>query len=140
MSDHDITVSDLAGSGPAAVDRAAVKTLIGSALGYAMDGFDLLILGFMLPFISTDLNLSKPEGASLLTATLIGAVLGGIGFGMLSDRIGRVRVLTYTIVVFAVFTGLSAIAQGYYDLLAYRTIAGLGLGGEFGIGMARAAE
>ena len=42
--------------------------------------------------------------------------------------------------LFAVFTGLCALAQGYWDLLAYRTIAGLGLGGEFGIGMALVAE
>lgn len=105
-----------------------------------MDGFDLLILGFMLRAISGDLHLSQPEAASLVTATLVGAVLGGIGFGMLSDRLGRVRVLTWTIVLFAVFTGLCALAQGYWDLLVYRTIAGLGLGGEFGIGMAMAAE
>ena len=140
MSHHDITASDLAGAGPATVDRDAWKALFGSALGYAMDGFDLLILGFMLRLISKDLNLTPAEGASLVTATLIGAVIGGIFFGMLSDRIGRVRVLTYTIVVFAVFTGLCALAQGYYDLLAYRTIAGIGLGGEFGIGMALVAE
>ena len=56
-----------------------------------------------------------------------------IPFGMLSDKIGRVRVLTWTILIFAVFTGLCALAQGYWDLLFYRTIAGLGLGGEFGI-------
>ena len=127
-------------SGPATVDRDAIKALIGSALGYAMDGFDLLILGFMLKMISTDLSLTPAEGASLVTATLIGAVIGGIVFGMLSDRIGRVRVLTYTIVVFAIFTGLCGLAQGYYDLLLYRTLAGLGLGGEFGIGMALVAE
>jgi MFS family permease len=126
--------------GPAVVDRDAIKALMGSALGYAMDGFDLLILGFMLRFISADLSLTPAQGASLVTATLIGAVVGGIVFGMLSDRIGRVRVLTYTIVVFAVFTGFCALAQGYYDLLLYRTIAGLGLGGEFGIGMALVAE
>jgi MFS family permease len=125
---------------PTTVDRDAIKALIGSALGYAMDGFDLLILGFMLKMITTDLSLSPAQGASLVTATLIGAVLGGILFGMLSDRIGRVRVLTYTIVVFAVFTGLCGLAQGYYDLLIYRTLAGLGLGGEFGIGMALVAE
>jgi MFS family permease len=105
-----------------------------------MDGFDLLILGFMLRLISADLHLTPAEGASLVTATLIGAVIGGIGFGMLSDRIGRVRVLTYTIVLFAVFTGLCGLSQGYYDLLTYRFIAGLGLGGEFGIGMALVAE
>src|SRR5271156_1596116 len=125
---------------PTTVDSNAWKALAGSALGYAMDGFDLLILGFMLRTIASDLNLSQAQSASLVTATLIGAVVGGIGFGMLSDRIGRVRVLTYTIVVFAVFTGLCGLAQGYYDLLFYRTLAGVGLGGEFGIGMALVAE
>jgi benzoate transport len=125
---------------PTTVDSNAWKALAGSALGYAMDGFDLLILGFMLRTIAADLNLSPAQSASLVTATLIGAVIGGIGFGMLSDRLGRVRVLTWTIVVFAVFTGLCAFSQGYWDLLFYRTLAGVGLGGEFGIGMALVAE
>ena len=127
-------------SAPTTVDRNAIKALLGSGLGYAMDGFDLLILGFMLKYIAADLSLSQAEAASLVTATLIGAVIGGIGFGMLSDRIGRVRVLTYTIVVFAVFTGFCGLAQGYYDLVFYRFAAGVGLGGEFGIGMALVAE
>jgi MFS family permease len=121
-------------------DGKAAKAVWGSALGYAMDGFDFLILGFILSAISKDLNLTPAEGASLVTATLVGAVLGGILFGMLADRLGRVRVLTWTIILFAVFTGLSALARGYWDLLFYRTIAGLGLGGEFGIGMALVAE
>src|ERR1700759_1350422 len=118
----------------------ARKALWGSALGYAMDGFDLLILGFMLRAISADLHLTATQGASLVTATLVGAVIGGFLFGMLSDHLGRVRVLTWTIVLFAVFTGLCALAQGYWDLLFYRTVAGIGLGGEFGIGMALVAE
>ena len=122
------------------VDSNARKALLGSAVGYAMDGFDLLILGFMLRTIAGDLKLTPAQSASLVTATLIGAVLGGIGFGMLSDRLGRVRVLTWSIVLFAVFTGLCAFAQGYLDLLIYRGVAGLGLGGEFGIGMALVAE
>jgi MFS family permease len=67
-------------------------------------------------------------------------VAGGLLFGVLSDHVGRVRVLTWTILLFAVFTGLCALARGYWDLLAYRTVAGLGLGGEFGIGMALVAE
>jgi hypothetical protein len=44
-----------------------------------MDGFDLLILGFMLKMIAADLSLTPAQGASLVTATLIGAVIGGIG-------------------------------------------------------------
>ncbi|SDH38309.1 MFS transporter [Propionivibrio dicarboxylicus] len=116
------------------------KALAGSTVGYAMDGFDLLILGFMLSAISADLHLTAAQAGSLVTWTLIGAVAGGIIFGALSDVYGRIRVLTWTIVMFALFTGLCAFANGYWDLLVYRTIAGIGLGGEFGIGMALAAE
>ena len=122
------------------VSREGWKALFGSALGYAMDGFDLLILGFMLRLVSADLGLDPTQGASLVTATLIGAVVGGVVFGILSDRLGRVRVLTWTILLFAIFTGLCALSQGYWDLLFYRTMSGVGLGGEFGIGMALVAE
>lgn len=122
------------------VGAYAWKALAGSAIGYAMDGFDLLILGFMLPAITAALQLTPGQGGALVTWTLIGAVAGGILFGALSDRYGRVRVLTWTILLFAIFTGLCAFAQGFRDLLVYRTIAGIGLGGEFGIGMALAAE
>ena len=132
--------SSTASGQPTAVNSYSWKALCGSAVGYAMDGFDLLILGFMLTAISADLNLTPGQAGSLVTWTLIGAVFGGIVFGALSDRYGRIRVLTWTIVLFAVFTGLCAFATGYWDLLVYRTIAGIGLGGEFGIGMALAAE
>jgi MFS family permease len=118
----------------------ARKALAASAVGYAMDGFDFLILGFVMNAIARDLGLSPTAGASLATFTLIGAVIGGFVFGILADSYGRVRVLSLTILIFAAFTGLSAFAQGYWDLVAYRTIAGLGLGGEFGIGMALVAE
>jgi MFS family permease len=125
---------------PAEVDAYARKALVASTLGYAMDGFDLLILGFILGPLAAGLHLSRPEAGSLVTWTLVGAVIGGLTAGALSDRYGRVRVLSWTILVFAGFTALCSLAQGYWDLLVYRTIAGIGLGGEFGIGMALAAE
>lgn len=127
----------------AAEDRVTAyswKALAGSVIGYCMDGFDMLILGFMLPAISADLALTKAQAGSLVTWTLVGAVAGGLLFGALSDHFGRIRVLTWTILLFAAFTGLCAFARGYWDLVAYRVIAGVGLGGEFGIGMALAAE
>jgi MFS family permease len=122
------------------LDAYAIKALIASVVGYAMDGFDLLILGFILGGISLSLHLSPAQAGSLVTATLLGAVVGGFIFGIVSDYLGRVKVLTWTILLFAIFTGLCALSHGYWDLLAFRTIAGLGLGGEFGIGMALAAE
>lgn len=121
-------------------DVYARKAVLASAVGYALDGFDLLILGFILTAISAGLGLTSTQAGSLVTWTLIGAVCGGIFFGVLSDYMGRVKVLTWTILIFAIFTGLCAFAQGYWDLLVYRTIAGFGLGGEFGIGMALATE
>jgi len=116
------------------------KALAGSVIGYSMDGFDMLILGFMLAAISTELGFTSAQAGSLVSWTLAGAVFGGLLFGVLSDHCGRIRVLTWTILVFAAFTGLCASARGYWDLAAYRLLAGLGLGGEFGIGMALAAE
>jgi MFS family permease len=131
------------GRSPFAEERVSTygwKALAGSVIGFSMDGFDMLILGFMLPAISAGLALTGTQAGSLVTWTLLGAVAGGIIFGTMSDHFGRIRVLTWTILIFAVFTGLCAFARGYWDLVVYRTIAGLGLGGEYGIGMALAAE
>ncbi len=122
------------------VDRTAHRALIASVTGYAMDGFDLLFLGFLLTPMAADLKLSAAQSGSLVTSTLTGAVAGGIVFGVLGDRYGRVRVLSWTILLFAFFTGMCALAQGYKDLIAYRSISGFGLGGEFGLGMTLVAE
>jgi MFS family permease len=121
-------------------DRAARLSLWASAIGYGVEGFDLLILVFLLAAIAADFGLSTTRTATLMTGTLMGAVSGGVAFGLLSDYFGRVRVLSWTIIVFGVFTGLCAFSRGYWDLLAYRTLAGLGFGGEFGIGIALVSE
>ena len=122
------------------IDPDARKALIAATVGYAMDGFDLLILGFMLDPISADLGLDRPQAAGLVSWTLAGAVAGGLIFGVLADHWGRVRVLSWSILIFALFTGLCAFARSYEELLLFRTLAGLGLGGEFGLGMALVAE
>ena len=70
----------------------------------------------------------------------MGAVAGGIIFGILGDYLGRVKVMTWSIMIFAVFTGLCAFAQEYWHLAVFRGIAGFGLGSEFGVGMALVTE
>lgn len=118
----------------------ARKAVVAASVGYGLDGFDLLILSFALSGIITSFGISETSAGWLTTLTLLGAVLGGFIFGPLSDRYGRVKVLTYSVILFGVFTGLSAIAFGFVDMAIYRFIAGIGIGGEFGIGMTLAAE
>jgi MFS family permease len=120
--------------------RYAWKAIWASAVGYAMDGFDLLILGFALTAISATFKLNPGEAGSLATVTLVGAVLGGFVGGILSDYVGRVKVLTYSILVFALFTALTGLAPTFWLLVLFRFIAGVGLGAEFGVGMTLAAE
>ncbi|MCR3722099.1 MULTISPECIES: MFS transporter [Prauserella salsuginis group] len=125
---------------PTEVTPYGRKAVFGATIGYAMDGYDLQILGFALPAITMSLGLSDTEGGLLATITLIGTVTGAMFFGALADRFGRVRILTYSILLFAIFTGLTALSQGFTELAIFRFIAGMGIGGEFGIGMALAAE
>ena len=71
---------------------------------------------------------------------LVGWATGGLVFGMYGDRIGRVRTLTYTILLYSIFTGLSALSQGPYDYCLYRFLTGLGVGGVFAAAVALIAE
>ncbi|WP_392565567.1 MFS transporter [Utexia brackfieldae] len=116
------------------------KTLWASTVGYALDGLDMMILAFCLPMIMSYFGLSDVEGGALHTATLIGAVVGGIVFGILADKYGRVRVFSWTIIIFSIFTGLCALSTNFEMLMFFRFLSGLGLGGEFGIGMTLVTE
>ena len=71
---------------------------------------------------------------------MIGWAAGGLVFGVLGDRIGRVRTMIFTILAYSVFTGLSAFAVGFWDFAFYRLLTGLGVGGQFAVGVALVAE
>ena len=134
------STSTITWEAPGKASLHAKLAMLASALGYGVEGFDLLLLVFLLAPISVEFSLNTTQAATLMTGTLMGAVSGGIVFGFLSDRFGRVRVLGWTILLFGIFTGLCAFAHGYWVLLVFRTIAGVGFGGEFGIGIALVSE
>lgn len=73
-------------------------------------------------------------------AFLIGGALGGVAFGILSDRIGRKRVMTYTILVYSAFTCLSALSQTWWQMTLCRFLVALGVGGEWAVAAALVAE
>ncbi|SDF13616.1 MFS transporter [Sporomusa acidovorans] len=116
------------------------KMMYASIAGYAMDGLDMLILSFVMTAIIKEFGLSFAEAGLIATYTLIGAVLGGYIFGIMADYVGRVKVFSLTIILFSIFTGLCAFASSLTELNIYRFLSGLGLGGEFGIGMTLVAE
>lgn len=116
------------------------QTLWAAGVGYMLDGLDLMVLSFTLPLIISGLSLNTVEGGALSTITMIGAVVGGIFFGVLADIYGRVKVFSWTVILFSVFTGAAALSVGFWDFAVYRFLAGLGLGGEFGIGMTLVTE
>jgi MFS family permease len=71
---------------------------------------------------------------------LAGWATGGLIFGVIGDRIGRAKTMMITILIYSLCTGLSAISQGFWDFAFYRFITGLGVGGEFAVGVALVAE
>ncbi len=125
---------------PQQIARYQKQTLWSSIIGYAMDGLDMMLLSFALPLIMKDFHLTTVQAGGISTITMFGVVLGGAVFGILADRFGRVKVFTWTILIFSVFTGLSALAPSDTIFIMMRFLAGLGLGGEFGIGMTLVCE
>ena len=117
-----------------------IKTLIASVLGYASEGLDVFLLSFVLVFIIKDLGLTTAEAGNLTLATTIGMWVGSYIFGYLADKYGRTRTLSLSIILYAVGTGLLYFVNDYYIFMLLRFIIGIGIGGEFGIGMAIVVE
>jgi predicted MFS family arabinose efflux permease len=126
---------------------AVRHAFIAAWLGWAFDGLDgylyVLVAG---PFVAELLGkpTSDPEvavkAAIIQAFFLFGWAVGGAFFGRLGDRLGRARTLTLTILVYALFTGLSSLSQAWWHLLIFRFIAALGIGGEWAAGAALVAE
>lgn len=116
------------------------KIMWASIIGYAMDGLDVLILSFAMAAIVSEFGLTLGEGGMIATYTLIGTVLGGYIFGIFADWWGRVHTFSLTIIIFSIFTGACAFADNAVHLDILRFLAGLGFGGEYGIGMTLVSE
>jgi MFS family permease len=79
-------------------------------------------------------------GGIIFAIFLIGWAIGGVLFGVLADRVGRTKTLVFTILIYAVFTGLAALSADWWHLAIYRFLTALGIGGEWAAGAALVAE
>lgn len=125
---------------PPPIPRAAWLALGAAGVGWMLDAFDVMLYSFALTAIREEFGLSGAEAGLLAAATLVFSAAGGIGFGVLADRIGRVRALALSILVYSAGTGLTAAAGSLTALLACRAIVGVGLGGEWSAGSVLVAE
>jgi MFS family permease len=125
--------------------------LVVAALGWLFDCLDqqLFILARpaamedLLPRLSNPVDFQKLKdtyGAYATSIFLAGWASGGLIFGVLGDRIGRARTMLITILMYSLCTGLSALSKSFWDFAVYRFLTGLGVGGEFAVGVALVAE
>lgn len=125
--------------------------LLAAFLGWMFDGFEMGLFPLIGTPALTDLlaNSVSPEilektvsnWFTVIIATfLVGAATGGVFFGWLGDRIGRVRAMTFSIFTYAIFTGLCGFATEAWQIAILRFVASLGMGGEWALGVALVNE
>src|SRR4051812_3177669 len=123
------------------------KSGIAAWLGWLFDGLDMHLYTMVAaPFVALLLAANvnddavKMKSAWIQAAFLVGWALGGGFFGRIGDRMGRSRALSLTILTYAAFTGLSFFAQTWWQLMIFRFLAALGIGGEWAVGASLLSE
>lgn len=121
-------------------------TLISAFLGWMFDSMDLNVFTLVLvPSVGTLLHSSNAAeiskiGSIIISGKLLTWGIGGVLFGVAADRLGRSRVMAWTIAIYAAFTLLSAFARSWPELAVAQALAGFGIGGEWAAGAALVAE
>jgi MFS family permease len=126
--------------GPEEVGTQRRRAFVASGIGWGLDGFDWTMFAFALPAITASLGLSESDGPFVVACSLVASAFGGVIGGTLADRFGRVRVLTFVILGYSLFTALTATAQNLEQLLFWRMLEGFAFGAEWAVGAALLAE
>jgi len=116
------------------------KILAMSWAGWVFDFYDLILFTFLLIPISKEYHFTDLEMSYVLGSTLAATAIGGVIFGILSDRFGRRPVLQLTILTYSIGTFLSGLANCFWMLMTFRVFTGLGVGGEWGTGQTYIGE
>lgn len=116
------------------------KVLVSTAAGIGLENMDIMFLAFSLSSIITSLNVTSVQAGFISTITNLGMLVGGIFFGLLADKFGRVKIFSYTVITFSVASLLMMFASNIYWIYLFRFIAGIGAGGEYGACMSLVSE
>ncbi len=121
-------------------DARAQRALVAAAAGWMLDAFDVMLYALVIPSVIKEFGLTKGEAGVLGSITLLAAAGGGIAFGFISDRFGRTRALMGSVLIYSVATALCGFSQNLTQLFVFRTILGIGMGGEWASGAALVSE
>lgn len=116
------------------------RALTAAGLGWLFEVYDIFILALTIPALIAVFSLSHEEAGAIGSLLALGLIIGGIFFGWVADRIGRVWTLFISILVYSVFTGLTVFAPSVGWVMLLRFLAGFGMGGEWTAGAALVAE
>jgi len=116
------------------------RAFAGTFIGHTVDVYDFMIYSFLIPVLLTTWSMSKATAGSIVTYTLIASLVGAIGAGLLADRYGRVRILRWTIALFALACFACGLTNSPTQLAVFRIIQGLGFGGESSLCMVLVME
>lgn len=122
------------------VTKTQWRALIAAGSGWALDAMDVMLYSMVLVQIMADLNMDKTMGGFLATVTLLSSAVGGVLFGLVADRYGRKVSLMISILIFSIFTFLCGFSQTVTQLMVFRILLGLGMGGEWVAGAALITE
>ncbi|MGH2568878.1 MAG: MFS transporter [Bacteroidota bacterium] len=122
------------------VTRRQWKALLAAQLGWMLDAMDVMLYAFALTTIRDEFGLTSAGAGALASVTLVASAAGGLLFGYLADRIGRARSLMFSILSYSVFTALTATSGSVAELVLWRTLVGLGMGGEWSAGSVLVSE
>jgi AAHS family cis,cis-muconate transporter-like MFS transporter len=122
------------------MDLATKRIIIAMFMAMIVDGINLQLLSLALPSIMKELKLSNLVGGALGAWSLAGMGAGGILGGWLSDRVGRVRVCLFCVIMFSISTGCTAFCNTYWQIVFFRFIAGAGIGAVYGVCMTLISE
>ncbi|MBI1787442.1 MAG: MFS transporter, partial [Acidobacteria bacterium] len=122
------------------ITPAQWRTLGAAQLGWMLDAMDVMLYAFALTAIRDEFGLTSAEAGALAAAPLITSALGGALFGWLADRFGRARALIFSILTYSLFTAVTATSNSVGELILWRSLVGLGLGGEWSAGSVLVAE
>lgn len=122
------------------VNAVQKKALFSAWLGYVFDGFDFMLITYILVSIQQDLQISNVQTSTLFMAAFVARPIGGALFGELCDRFGRKPIMMAAILTYSVGTALCGLASGYVTLFIFRLIVGIGMAGEYACSAPYAVE